>query len=172
VELSGADAPILRHLADGLIVAYVVDRGDHFEWIQERHLAAEGCSEEELHAIAVENLARRASGSLRVATHPCGEMFAVLMGGNFEASLMALDAVWEGGFRQFVTGDFVVACPARDLLAFCDARSVAGLRELRDVCEKARTHGVDHPLSQRLYRRVAGRWQVFEGQPNPRDIDG
>jgi uncharacterized protein YtpQ (UPF0354 family) len=144
---------------------YVVDRGDHFEYVQQRHLTAEDCSEEDLHVVALENLARLATGTLRVAPHPCGEMFAVLMGGNFEASLMALDAVWDGGFRQFVGGEYVVACPARDLLAFCDARSVVGVRELRAVCAAARAHGVDHPISDRLYRRAGGRWQVFEAEP-------
>ena len=85
VELSGPDAPVLRPLTDGLLVAYVVDQGDHFEFVQHRHLEEEGCSEEELHTVAVENLARQASGSLQVARN--SEVFAVLMGGNFEASL-------------------------------------------------------------------------------------
>jgi hypothetical protein len=164
VELSGADAPVLRPLADGLLVAYVVDQGDHFEFVQHRHLEADGCSEEELHAVAVANLARQASGSLQVARN--SEVFAVLMGGNFEASLMVLDDVWENGFRQFVTGEYVVACPARDLLGFCDATSAAGLRELLAVSAMARSDDIDHPLSDRLYRRVGGHWQLFDAEPD------
>src|SRR5262249_6733833 len=166
VELSGLDAPVLRPLAEGLLVASVVDRDDQLEFVLHRHLAAEGCSEEELPAVGVENLARQAAGSLEVATHPCGEMFAVLMGGNFEASLMVLDAVWEEGFRQFVAGEYVVACPARDLLGFCDATSAVGVRELRAVCAKMQAGGVDHPLSNQLYRRVGGRWQVLPAEPD------
>jgi uncharacterized protein YtpQ (UPF0354 family) len=59
VELSGSDALVFRPLADGLLVAYVVDKGDQFEFVQHRHLEAEGCSEEELHSVAVDNLAGR-----------------------------------------------------------------------------------------------------------------
>ncbi|HXD88581.1 MAG TPA: DUF1444 family protein [Urbifossiella sp.] len=143
-------------------MAYVVDTGEQFEIVQERHLDEENCSEDELHAAGLSNLACQAEGSLQVATHPCGEMFAVLMGGNFEASLILLEDVWQHRFRQFVSGDYVVAIPARDLLAFCDASSIAGLRELSAVREKARTTGADHPISDRLFRRMGSSWQVFD----------
>jgi hypothetical protein len=168
VELLGPDAPVLRPLAPGLLVTYVVDEGEQFTFVQHRHLEKEGCSEDELHAVALENLAEQASGSLEVAKN--SEVFAVLMGGNFEASMMLLDDVWDNGFQQFVSGDYVVACPARDVMGFCDARSAAGVQELLTVSAIARDDDTDHPLSDRLYRRVGGGWEVFDakGSRSPR----
>jgi uncharacterized protein YtpQ (UPF0354 family) len=163
VTLSGPDAPVMRDLGGGLLVAYVVDEGDHFAYTQGRHLAAEGRDEDELHAIGLVNLTRLAADSLRVAPYPPGEMFAVLMGGHFEASMILLDDLWDRAFRQFVQGDYVVALPARDLLAFADASSEAGVQDLRALIARAQASGADHPLTDRLYRRAGGRWEPFEG---------
>ncbi len=83
---------------------HVVDTGKQFEWVQYRHLENEGCSEEGLHATGLVNLARLASDSLQVVRHPNTEMFACLMGGNFEASLILLDDLWDRVLRQCVSG--------------------------------------------------------------------
>src|SRR5262245_49698568 len=137
VELSGGGAPVLRILGNGLLIAYVVDTGEQLTWVQHHHLAQEGCSEEELHATGIANLTRLASESLEVVQYPNTEMFVCLMGGNFEASLILLDDLWDRAFRQCVSGDYVVAIPARDLLAFCDASSESGLTELKAAIERA-----------------------------------
>jgi hypothetical protein len=161
ITLSGPDAPVLRRLTSGLLVAYLVDAGDQFEYVQERDLAQDGINADELHAIGLANLASRDAGGVRVAPHPGGQMFAVLMGGNFEASLILVDWLWDEGFRRFVGGDYVVAVPARDLLAFCDVTSADGLRDLGAVCQRAQSPGVSHRISDRLYRRRDRGWQVF-----------
>ena len=96
------------------------------------------------------------------APHPKGQMFAVLMGGNFEASLILLDCLWDDSFRQFAAGQYAIAIPARDILAFCDSSSVEGLRELQRVSQAAHSSPIDHPLSDRLYLRMGSRWQVLD----------
>jgi hypothetical protein len=163
VELSEPDCPVLRELNNGLLVSYVVDTGNEFTYVQNRHLAQEKITPDELHAIGIGNLVSEAgSRGIQVSTHPNGEMFAVLMGGNFEASLILVDALWDEGFRQFVSGDYVVAVPARDILAFCDAGSAAGLKELRALCQRGESY--DHPISNRLYRRRGSTWTVLTEQ--------
>jgi len=47
-------------------------------------------------------------------------VFAFFMRGDFEASVILLDDLWDGESRQFVTGEYAAAIPARDMLAFCD----------------------------------------------------
>jgi uncharacterized protein YtpQ (UPF0354 family) len=162
VSIDGQHAPIIRDLGNGLLVTYVVDTGTQFEYVQRRHLTGEACGDNELHTSSIANLERMATGSLQIATHPNGEMFAALMGGNFEASLILLDSLWEKSFRHLVSGQYVAAIPARDLLAFCDAASAVGLQELRTVCDTARASGADHPISDQLYCRVGNQWQVFK----------
>jgi uncharacterized protein YtpQ (UPF0354 family) len=109
--------------------------------------------------IGLKNLALLAN-SRGVRVQPYGNIFAVLMGGDFEASLILLDAFWDKQLRQFVKGDYAVAVPARDMLAFCDASSEAGLDELRQVIQRVFPGG-DHLLSDRIYVRRQLRWQVL-----------
>lgn len=56
-ELLEADSPVIRVLGHRLLAAYLVDEGESFRYVQHRHLAEAGMSMEELHAVAVENLA-------------------------------------------------------------------------------------------------------------------
>jgi uncharacterized protein YtpQ (UPF0354 family) len=67
---------------------------------------------------------------------PYGNVFTFLMDGDFEASIMLLDEFWDGEFRKFVTGKYAAAIPARDVLAFCDADSTAGIAELQEVINR------------------------------------
>lgn len=74
---------------------------------------------------------------------PYGSIFAVIAGGNFEASLLLLDGLWERAFRQFVSGDYAVAIPSRDVLAFGDAGDAKVRVELRAVIDRVWPPG-DH----------------------------
>jgi uncharacterized protein YtpQ (UPF0354 family) len=158
VELSERDSPVLEPYADGLLTAYVVDTGSEYELVQHRHLTAAGVAEEELQRIGLANLGRLVE-ERPTRVQPYGNMFAVLMGGDFEASLLLVDALWEQSFRQFVRGDYVAAVPARDVLAFCDSSLAAGRVELRRLIDQVYPTG-DHVLSSRLYERHDGVWRV------------
>lgn len=79
IGLPHDDAPVLKPLNAELLVAYVIDTGDSFEYIQNRDLQTDSVSEAELHAIGIGNLsALVASGQLRIAPH--GAVFAVVFG--------------------------------------------------------------------------------------------
>lgn len=157
IELPHADTPVLKGLNDELLIAYVVDAGDAFEYVQYRDLEDDAVTETQLHDIAIQNLAALTqTGNLRVSPH--GNIFAVLLDGNFEASMILLDVLWDDAFRQFVDGEYLIAIPNRDILAFCDRSSVAGRRELMEVI--ARLEGSqDHPLTRRLYVRMGSQWK-------------
>ncbi|MDB0572451.1 hypothetical protein LBW59_16950 [Ralstonia solanacearum] len=86
-----------------------------------------------------------------------GAIYVALMGGNFEASLLALDVMWSHWYGQLAQGGFVAVAPARDLLAFCDASSAQGLMELQQVVQ--RSGNCDHQLHPYLYQRTGTRWQ-------------
>lgn len=156
IELSRADSPVMKTLNDDLLVAYVVNTGDSFSYVQYRDLETDSVSEAELHEIGLRNLAAFAdSGNLRVVPH--GNIFAVLLNGNFEASMILLDQLWTESLREFVSGDFLVATPARDILAFCDASSTTGRTELMQVIDRLKA-SQDHPLTQQLYVRRGRNW--------------
>jgi hypothetical protein len=78
---------------------------------------------------------------------------------NFEASLLLLDAMWDDWFSHIVRDSFMVAAPARDVVAFCDASSPEGVAELRQVIR--RVENGDHLLQPHLYRREDKTWQTI-----------
>jgi hypothetical protein len=119
-------------------------------------LRASGLAIGELHANAVWRLAGLAEE--RAEVQRFGHLSVVLMGGGFEASLVLCDEFWDSWHAGLAPGGFVVALPAAEVLAFGDASSAAAIRELDDLCTRI-APAAEHPLTDRLYRRIGGRWE-------------
>jgi hypothetical protein len=158
IVVSGRQKPVLRNLGNGLLVAYIIDRGDDFQYVQRRHLEEAGVTDGELHQYAVGNLAELTRTRLKVEL--CGSVFAALMGGNFEASLILVDSLWNETLARLITKEFVATVPARDILAFCDIGSAQGLAQLRQI-SAVTTEGGDHLLTPGLYHRQDHAWVPF-----------
>jgi len=61
---------VVRPFVGGLLISYLVDQGDWFEYVQHRHLDAAGFTEDRLHSHALHNLGlRAAAGEVRTAPH-------------------------------------------------------------------------------------------------------
>ena len=159
ILVSDADFPAHLPLNNGLSCFYLVDKGGSFEYVQNRSLVENAESLESLHGLAVANLANLASQNLVVREYR--NIFVATMGGNFEASLLLVDEVWDETYSHIVENDFVAAIPARDILAFCDSRSVVGIQELLETISRVWPSG-DHLITDRLYRRVSRRWEVHD----------
>jgi hypothetical protein len=159
LPLNREDSPVLRDLNNGLLVAYLVDEGNSFTYVQNRHLFAARISEDEIHKVAIDNLYAIAEKHLRI--QPYGNVFAVFMEGNFEASVLLLDTVWDISLSKYTREDFVAAAPARDVLAFGDSSSPEAIAELGALIERLKTTKCDHPLSTSVYRRKSGTWMPY-----------
>ena len=160
LKVARADEPVIRAYNDELCICYLVDRGSSFRYVQNRDLECEEISADRLHEIGLRNLLNQTSRrNARVQSYQ--NIFAVLVGGDFEASTILLDRLWERDFRQFVRGDYAAALPARDVLAFCDSSSKQGLQELCSLIARVTPTG-DHLLSQKIYVRRDGTWQPQE----------
>jgi uncharacterized protein YtpQ (UPF0354 family) len=157
LDLDEDELPVLTPFSGGLVVSYALDCEDALELIQAGDLTDAGITREQLHTAAVENLARLAKGrlSLRRTDH-CSALF---LDGNFEASLLLLDALWDTNLRDCYQRP-VIAVPSRDVLAFCDISSGAGIEELRALIARVWPGG-EHLLSDKLFSRVDGRWAVY-----------
>ena len=149
------DTPVVTDLGGGLCVTYVIDRAPELVYIRNRDAAEAGLSTADIHGMAVENLAALARQRLRIT--PYGNIFAVMLDGNFEASLILVDSLWEKGLAHLAPRGFVAAIPARDILAFCDRGSDAGIIELGQLVE--RVGAGDHMVSRALHARIGRTWQ-------------
>lgn len=160
VALSEQDSPVLRPFGQGLVVSYLVDEGEYYSYVQHRHLSEANLTPEQLHDHALANLS--ALAETRAEVHQYGNIYTVLMGGNFEASVILVNQFWTEWYAELAPNGFVVAFPARDILAFGDASSAAALKELVMVCDRAKGQ-VDHPLSQSLFHRAGTSWEPLRG---------
>ncbi len=155
-SLNREDSPVLRDLHNGLLVAYLVDEGTRFGYVQNRHLSAAGIDETKLHKTAIDNLYSLTERHLRI--QPYGPVFSLFMEGNFEASVLLLDTVWDVSLAKYVRGEFVAAVPSRDVLAFGDSSSPAAVAELRAIIGRLSASTGGHRLCTSLFRRRNGAW--------------
>lgn len=155
IEVDEEDEPVLRSFCEGLHIAYLVDSGAYFEYVQQRHLSESGLSMDDLHGAALRNLSLLVRDALRVESH--GEVLTARVDGNFESSLMLLDALWDRSLKDHLGESPIVAVPSRDVIGFCPGESAGGIERLRAVVEAIWPDG-DHLVSRCLYRRIEGVW--------------
>ena len=159
LSLTAEESPVLKRIGGGLLVAYLLDEGDRFSYVQNRHLRAAGVDADQLHTHALANLGKLAKGKVTIRQN--GPTWALFFDGNLEASLILLDEMWDSALRSYHSGEPVIALPARDVLCFCDASSPAGVAELRALVSRLWPEG-DHLISDRLFRRRGGRWVPYD----------
>jgi uncharacterized protein YtpQ (UPF0354 family) len=158
-KLSLENEPVVQKFLTGLHICYLVDKNGSYEYIQNQHLTEDGIGIDELHQIGLRNLKFLIS-QRDSKVQPHGNVFAFLMNGDFEASAILLDEFWNGEFRKFVKGKFAAAIPARDVLAFCDSDSAAGIAELHEVISRVWPAN-EHLVSDRILIRQPSGWEFF-----------
>jgi uncharacterized protein YtpQ (UPF0354 family) len=154
----GGGAPIHRPFVGQLVTAYVVEEGDLTRTLERRELAAARMDEKELHARALENLAKHVE-TIGIRLRPYGSIMAVLFDGDLEATLMLYEPLWSHLCEEFAD-ELVVAVPARDVLVASPADSPAGLAELGAVVARVWPRD-DHPLTSELFRIGTEPWGVW-----------
>jgi len=112
IELSLEDQPVDRPYCDGLSVFYLVDEGEQFSLVQRRHIEGAGVSVEKLNQIGLDNLEKIAD-EIRMTED---ESLIYFSGnGNFEASLLLVNKIWNEWLAEYCPNGYVAAIPARDI---------------------------------------------------------
>lgn len=121
-----ADIPIFEELTGYLLVAYVFDLPDRFEYVTPRHCEQLELAAEDLRPLAVRNLTqRRAKPQIRQG----GGIASFLLDGSLESSLLLVDHVW-WQITPHVAGDLVAAVPSRDTLLVTGSDFAGGMAAL------------------------------------------
>ena len=156
VVVGEADSPALHMLDNGLLVAYLVDEGDHFAYVKNQHLVQAKLRAGMLHEQAMFNLSSVIGPQAEVRRF--GNVYLVLAGGCFEASLILCDEFWSAWYSELTTDNFIATFPSRDVLAFGDNSLPDTIAELKELC--AKTEGsLEHPLTTTLYQRSGKTWK-------------
>jgi hypothetical protein len=83
-------------------------------------------------------------------------LHGLLVDGQLEASLILLDDLSDSSLAKYTPNSAIVALPSRDVLAFCDVKSLQGIVELKQLVERSAEN--DHQLTTILYYRQYGQW--------------
>ncbi len=118
-----------------LIIVYAEDSGKNIRYFSDNDLKDLGIKREELRSVAVENL-RRILPQIELRGGP--DVFMMTAGGDYEASLLLLDSIWQSDQIK-VNGETVVAIPARDTLLITGSKNKEGIRIVRATATKLAT---------------------------------
>jgi hypothetical protein len=155
--LGGGTSVPIEHLAADLWIVYAVDRDTNITTLSEKEMVALELTREDLRDLATENLRNILPP---VECHGGGPWFLLTAGGDYVASLLLLDSVWEFAARE-VKGEVVAVAPTRDVVLFTNSDSDEGLSEIRRRAKELASTS-DHVVSATLLRRIGNGWVAFD----------
>jgi hypothetical protein len=145
-----------EHFVGDLWIVYAVDTPDAMKTLPIKDMKEMGLDPLQIKQLASENLRRIVPPIKR---HGDGPVYMLAAGGDYEASLLLFDDVWEQ-MKELVTGDIVAAVPSRDVLLFTDSASKEGLEQMRaSITEVLNSAG--YLVSGTMLRRTGEKWSVF-----------
>lgn len=145
--------------SEGLVILYAVDTPENIQYLSHRDFQALAMPEPALRARAIENLNRMLP---QLTLHSGDDRYMFTAGGNYESSLLLLDAVWDRLAKR-MKGGMVVGIPSRDVLLIADSANQAAVAGLRDKVREIHASG-NYTLTPELYERVDGGWRRLAGQ--------
>lgn len=152
--------PVAEPLLGDLWIAYVLDQPRGMTYVsREHHLPELGLSEDELRARAVANL-WGAHDHVRVHGIPGAGHLLLTCGGNYEASLLLVDELWDQ-LAPHLKGDPVVAVPTRDVLALMGSEDDEQIAQIGRAADQIYEQG-SYPVWPNLLVRREGRWAELE----------
>jgi len=153
---SGRPKVMTEHLCGDLWIVYAVDQSETISTLSYDSMMAADVAEDELHALAVENLQRILP---EVERHGDGPWFMLTAGTNYVASLLLFDRMWDQ-LADAVDGRIVATVPSRDVLLFTGSQSASGLSAIRDRSIEIVNSG-PHAISDSLIMRDGAKWTIF-----------
>jgi len=156
-QTSGKGAPPLlyRPIAGDVILVVGLDEAKGPQILQSGRGKPFALSDEEMFEQATRNLAQRVT-SLRVVA--MGPLRMIEFDPNYNASLLAVDAVW-ASIAPEGEDDLIVAVPARDTLAYTSVKDKEAVEALREF---AALPNLPYAITTELLCRKDKGWVVFK----------
>jgi uncharacterized protein YtpQ (UPF0354 family) len=155
-----APEPVYEDLSKDLVIVYAEDTPKNMRYFNRTDLEEAKIDPKELRGIATENLKRIIP---KIERHGENGLYMFTAGGDYEASLLLFDSIWED-LRTKVKGDIVVAVPTRDLLVVTGSEDADGLQRVRKVAKDATATGT-YRLTSQLFLYENGKLTEFREAP-------
>jgi uncharacterized protein YtpQ (UPF0354 family) len=160
ITISVDEGPVIKPLAKGIGICYMLDKGDRYQIIQNKQLSEE-LTLEKLHEAALKNMAAAVADKTEMDGDPKNVMM-LTNGGDFEATMLLADFLW-GQIEPVFNDSVCVAIPTNDIL-FIAAKNNPEAREslrlaVRHYFENRETEGL---IVRHIYERINGEWIYVE----------
>ena len=147
---------------DQLIILYAEDMQHSIRYLSNEDLDRLGIDRAGLREMAVENLGRLLP---RMEALGRDGAYMLIADGIHEASLLLFDDIWTGEIWRSgslpVTGELVVAVPARGMLLVTGSQDAAGLAMTREVADDVAAND-PYAVTNQLFVYRDGRFQPFD----------
>lgn len=140
-----------------LEVLYAEDTEFNIRYLGQDDIESLGINTDCLLSNAVENLKRDLPP---IERHGADGYYMLTAGGNYEASLLLFDSIWNSS-NFVVNGDIVVGIPSRDLLFVTGSNDKANITRLKDVCEEVVAES-GYSITSTLFVRHGDKWEEFK----------
>jgi len=151
---------LARPFIGRLVTTLVHDDGHAFTFLQRRHLREFALGEDDIFATGLGNLERLVADG-RVRLHRHGAAYAVIAGGNFEASLLMCQTVWQWVSTHIGAQALCAVAPARDVLMVGDAAVPDVRAELGALLCRVADAELDHALTVDTYHWDGLAWSCI-----------
>ncbi|WP_224245604.1 DUF1444 family protein [Hyalangium gracile] len=156
---AGKSKQVAYPLTADLWVLYAFNKPTQFLPVMDEDLRRLDLDRAQVRATALENLRQFIPGFERKGGKGTWMLILPNTGGNFEASLLLLDEIWDD-LEKETQGEVVAAVPARDLLFVTDSQNAAGVSKVSALAADAYAKG-DHPVSKQVLVRRSGEWKPW-----------
>jgi uncharacterized protein YtpQ (UPF0354 family) len=153
IDLPEIDRPVSRPFVADLMIMYAEDKPTHFEFISSRRLAELQLNEDELHELALKNLPSRPP---KIEIHGDAPKQMLIAGGNFEATLLLYDDLWDQ-IEASGEGELLAIAPSRDVLFFSRTSWDGAHAFLTELVQRD-LEDASYLLSRCLLRRTGRKW--------------
>ncbi len=144
---------------------FAVDDGSHVRWLQnlDIEIAQGRLVVDDVLTKAYENLFNRTKDTIGVTR--INEHTAMLTNcDTYESSFFVTKEIWQFIHQTLNAEDVIFAIPTQDIFIFCDARSTADIRFLREkVNELFADDSIPKKISPKLYlRQSTGETSIYK----------
>jgi uncharacterized protein YtpQ (UPF0354 family) len=153
-----ADGPelVYEEYNEQLLILYAEDSSQNIRYLTPANLQELGLDMPGLRTLAIRNLPDAVPP---VKVEEANGVCMIIAGGDYEASLILWDELWEGG-RLPIEGEIVVAIPSRDLLLATSRGNAHAVALMRQLAQKVASEAA-YRLTPLLFVRRSGRFEAL-----------
>ncbi len=141
---------------EDLIILYAEDSPKNVRYFGPKDLAEAQIDRKDLKNLACENLKKIIP---KIERHGANGLYMMAAGGDYEASLLLFDGLWNG-MKSEVQGDVVVAIPTRDLLVVTGSEDAEGIQRMKKIIEDVTAKG-SYRLTKKMFVCREGKFREF-----------